>query len=133
MHAHLLFKKVCVCSVQKMLNLDQKRQRVAVSVGHLDMSEFEGNKFLRRTVICKEPGVHNFTPESKRSSMECGHKRSRPPSEFKAQLSAGKIWQICFGIQKVIHADFLPHDVITKAQYCSNLPHNDLCQAIRRK
>jgi hypothetical protein len=33
----------------------------------------------------------------------------------------------------VIHVDFLPHGVTVNAQYCCNLLHNDVHQAIQKK
>jgi hypothetical protein len=59
-----------------MLTLDQKAYFVAVCAEHLHRFELEGNTFL---VTYDGTWMHYFSPESKRSSMECRHKQSPAP------------------------------------------------------
>jgi hypothetical protein len=42
-------------------------------------------------------------------------------------------WQVCFGIERVIHVDFFHHGVAVNAQFYSNVSHNDVHQVIRKK
>jgi hypothetical protein len=54
--------------------------------------------------------------------------------KFKTQLSAGKIVaNVFWDSEGVKHVDFLPHDVTISVQYCSNLLHSDVHQAIQKK
>lgn len=63
------FRKISACWVPRLLNDDQKAARVRIS--QLLRTRFEeGEAFLHKIVTCDETWVHNYTPESKRASME---------------------------------------------------------------
>jgi hypothetical protein len=52
--------------------------------------------------------------------MEWCHKESPPSKNLKTQVTAGKIMTSMFwDIERVVHIDYLQHDVTVNAQYYS--------------
>jgi histone-lysine N-methyltransferase SETMAR len=133
-HEHLRFRKVCARWVPRQLTFDQKWTRMKVSEQLLNRFRAEGDEFLQSIITCDETWLHNFTPETKRSSMEWRHKGSPPPKKSKTQPSAGKsMGTVFWDMNGVIHVDFLENGVTINAQYYCKLLTGAVRKSIRKK
>jgi len=120
---HLEYRKVSARWVPRLLNADQKLNRLEVCQRLLERYQQEGDDFLGRIVTGDESWVHHYTPESKQASMEWRKKGEAPPVKAKTKLSAGKVMISVFGdSQGVLFVDFL-HErrTINAAYYCQLL------------
>jgi hypothetical protein len=84
----------------------------------------DGDNFLDHIVTGHETWVSQFTPESKRQSLEWHHPRSpSKPRMFKQTLSTRKIMATVFWDRKgVLLVEFMPYGTIINAEsYCATL------------
>ena len=107
--------------------------RMGLSLQHLNQYTEEGENFMAQIVTEDESWVHQFQPESKRSSMVWKHSTSPTKKKFKMIPSACKVMLTMFwDIQGVIQQKFQPHsENVNAASYCTTLW--ELRQGIRRK
>ncbi|ROT70225.1 hypothetical protein C7M84_011507, partial [Penaeus vannamei] len=87
-------RKVCAKMVPKLLNDDQKDQRMQVCQDILERLETEPD-FLRRVIIGDESWIFEYDPETKHQSPQC--KSPSSPRPKKARQSKSRV--------KVIHVD----------------------------
>ena len=70
LHESLGMRKLFSKWVPRLLTSDQKQQRVEDSERCLELFKRGKNDFLHRYVTMDETWIHNYTPETKRSSTE---------------------------------------------------------------
>ncbi|GFO49450.1 transposase [Plakobranchus ocellatus] len=85
----------------------------------LERYNAEGEAFLQRILTGDESWVYHYDPESKAQSMECRHKTSPSPREFKivaflsprefkVVASARKVlFTVFWDMERVVHMEFL--------------------------
>ena len=82
LYGSLEMRKLFSKWVPRLLTPDQKQQRVEDSERCLELFKRGKKDFLRRYVTMDETWIHNYTPESKRSSVEwtaAGESRPKRP------------------------------------------------------
>ncbi|GBO11356.1 hypothetical protein AVEN_111355-1 [Araneus ventricosus] len=84
MHQHLKFRKICAQWVPHELTAEQRNNRMALSLSHLQRYHEEEYGFLSHIVTGDEKWCHHFEPESKRQSKQWKHATSPPPKKSKA-------------------------------------------------
>lgn len=95
-HEHLSMRKLLSKWVPRLLNGDQKQQRIDDSERCLELFKRNKKDFLRRYVTMDETWIHHFTPESKRSAAEWAAVGESRPKRPKTQMSAGKVMASVF-------------------------------------
>ncbi|PNF26278.1 hypothetical protein B7P43_G02687, partial [Cryptotermes secundus] len=94
---HLLYHKICVQWVPHQLMEEQKTQRMAVSLGHLQWYHEEEYAFLSHIAAGDKTWCPHFEPQSKRQSQQWKHVNSPPPKKSKAVCtSSGKVMMTFF-------------------------------------
>ena len=88
---HLQYSKVCARWIPRFLTDEHKSTRLQMAQSLLLRYEQEGEVFLDSLMTTDETWVHYFTPESKRSSMQCRHPESPKPKKAKTTFCAGKV------------------------------------------
>ncbi|GBM35561.1 hypothetical protein AVEN_106780-1 [Araneus ventricosus] len=97
MHQHLKFRKICAQCVPHQLTAEQRNNRMAQSLSHLQRYHEEEYGFLSHIVTGDETCCHHFEPESKRQSKQWKHATSPPPKKSKAvHISSGKVMMSFF-------------------------------------
>ncbi|GBM98457.1 hypothetical protein AVEN_185984-1 [Araneus ventricosus] len=91
------------------------------------------NDAFDATFVGDASWCYNYTPESKKTSMQWKHTSSPPPRKSKATATARKVvLSFFFDCRGPLLIDFLPQgSTINSTQYCSAL--TKLRKAIRRK
>lgn len=112
LHVELGMSKLSARWVPRLLNADQKRERVRTSSDNLKLFNKNQVDFLRRFVTVDETWIHHYIPESKRQSQQWKHHGSPPPKKAKSFSSAGKVMATIFWDSKGI----LLIDYLTKGQ-----------------
>ncbi|GBN24450.1 hypothetical protein AVEN_124402-1 [Araneus ventricosus] len=85
-----------------------------------------------RIITRAETWVHNFTPDTKSTSMTLKHPSSSVTKKFKVSGSTGKVMLTVFwDAQGVIWIDFFISGTINASRYCDTL--TKLKSSIRRK
>ena len=122
-HHHLDMKKLSARWVPRLLTIDQKRQRMNLSIQCLQMFQLNPNEFLRRFVTVDETWVHHHTPETKQQSKQWVEAGSSAPKKAKVVPSAGKVMATVFWDAKgIILIDYLEKGkTITGVYYASLL------------
>ena len=118
--------------IPRMLTIDHKIQRKAISSELLQRFETDGEAFLSRIITGDESWVHHFAPETKRQSLEWHHPHSPHKKKFKATPSAGKVMVTVFwDCDGVILVDVMPRgSTINSEAYVKTL--NKLRNRFRR-
>lgn len=93
---HLLYHKICMQWVPHQLTEEEKTQRMAVSLGHLQQYHVEEHVFLSRIATGNETWCHHFEPESKWQSQQWKHVNSAPPKKSKAVHTSSSSVMITF-------------------------------------
>jgi hypothetical protein len=72
----LNFHKVCASLVPKMLTNDHKTKRITALLENVCQYQDEGELFVKSIITGNVAWVYEFTPESKRNSMNWKHPHS---------------------------------------------------------
>ncbi|PNF14668.1 hypothetical protein B7P43_G11440 [Cryptotermes secundus] len=125
----LLYRKICAQWVPHQLTEEQKTQRMAASLGHLQRYHEEECVFLSRAATGNETWFHHFQPERKRQSQQWKHVNSPPPNKSKAgHTSSGKVMMtFFFDCKGPLLVEFLEHGATISAQR-----YEDTLQKLRR-
>ena len=108
-HGRLGFRKVCARWVPHSLTADNKETRLSVCGDLFECYDTKGNDFLHCIVTGDETWLHQFEPESKRSSMQWRHITSPHPRKFRITSSAKKVMATVFWDSSgILLVDFLP-------------------------
>ncbi|PNF24291.1 hypothetical protein B7P43_G13588, partial [Cryptotermes secundus] len=121
-------QEICVRCVPHQLTEEQKTQRIAGSLGHLQQYHEEEYAFLSCIATGDETWWHYFEPNSKRQSQQWKHVNSPPPKKSKAvHTSSGKVMTMTFFDFKCpLLVEFLEHGNTISAQ-----PYEDTLQKLR--
>nr|XP_026498817.1 histone-lysine N-methyltransferase SETMAR-like [Vanessa tameamea] len=96
LHEYLTMRRLCSNWVPRLLTVDQKQERVDFSEQCLTMFKRNKQEFLRRYVTMDDTWIHDFTPESKRSSSEWTATGEPRPTRPKSQHSVRKVMASIF-------------------------------------
>lgn len=108
--------------VPRLLTVDQKRERVKLSVQNLELFEADPEGFAARFITMDETWVHHFEPEYKQQSMQWKHPFSPTPRKARVVPSAGKVMASIFWDAKgVLLMDFLRKGETVTGMYYSSL------------
>lgn len=133
LHEHLHMKKLSARWVPRLLTVDQKRERVRLSLNNLRLFEQNSEEFLRRFITVDETWIHFYTPETKEQSKQWVEAGGSAPKKAKVVLSAGKVMATVFwDAQGVILIDFLQKGKTINGNYYATLLHQ-LHQEIKTK
>ncbi|GBN66295.1 hypothetical protein AVEN_161903-1 [Araneus ventricosus] len=117
MHQHLKFRKICAQWVPHQLTAEQRNNRMALSLSHLQRYHEEEYGFLSHIVTGDETWCHHFEPESKRQSKQWKHATSPPPKKSKAvHTSSGKVMMSFFYHKGPLLVEFLEWGTTINAQ-----------------
>lgn len=89
LHEHLHMKKVSARWVPRLLTMDQKVQRMNISMSSLEIYNRNPSEFLRRYITVDETWFHHYTPETKEQSKQWIEAGTRAPKKAKVVPSAG--------------------------------------------
>lgn len=122
LHEYLSMKKLCARWVPRLLNDEQKKQRVNVSKECLELFRRNPNEFLRRFITVDETWIHHYTPETKEQSKQWTKSGEPAPKKAKMTLSAGKVMATVFwDARGVIYVDYLEKGKTITGTYYANL------------
>ena len=114
--------KVSSRRVPRLLTVDQKRERVKLSIQNLELFEADPEGFAARFITMDETWVHHFEPEYKQQSMQWKHPFSSTPRKARVVPSAGKVMASIFWDAKgVLLMDFLRKGETVTGMYYSSL------------
>ncbi|GFY02837.1 uncharacterized protein TNCV_3507171 [Trichonephila clavipes] len=90
------FKKLCSLWVPRLLTVEHKQKRVAISLHFLILYEEERDAMLSRIIAGDETGESHITPELKQQSLEWRHTSSLVKIKAKKMLPKPKIMATVF-------------------------------------
>ena len=121
--SHILgMNKVSSHWVPRLLTVNQKQERVKLSIENLKLFEFDPEDFTARFITMDETWVHHFEPEYKQQSMQWKHPSSPTPKKAWVVPFAGKVMASIFWDAKgVLLMDFLGKGKTVTGVYYASL------------
>ena len=100
LYTHLCMRKLCARWVPRLLTIDQKCIRVAISKPNLAFFNHNPKEFLRRVVTMNETWIHHYTLESREGSKQWVKPGESALKRPKTQQSAGKVMVSVLGMHR---------------------------------
>lgn len=124
-HQDLNMRRLCARWIPKMLNSEQKEQRVQCCTQFLQRLELEGDDFLERIVTVDETWLNLYTPETKAQSTMWKTPGSPSPKKFKVTPSTKKqMFVVFYDVRGVVLAHAVPPGQTVNAAYYSKVIHS---------
>jgi len=122
LHDILGKRKVAARWVPRLLTVENRSVRVAMSKQLLALYRPDPEKFLQRLVTGDESWVHHYEPESKQQSMQWIGANSPTPKKARTVPSAGKLMGTFFwDSEGIILIDYLPRGQTMNGAYYAGL------------
>lgn len=110
-HKELKCTKLSAIWVPNLFSLEQKQWWVQLLREFIYRFKQEGNSFQNNLLICSKTGLHDFIPESKRTTIEWRLRTSTKPKKAKILFSARKlvVYRMCgifyfFTLPNLLHS-----------------------------
>ena len=118
------FSKISARWVPRLLSVEQKRNRLAISCDCLELFEADPQPFLDKFVTMDDTWVHQYTPELKQQPKQWKRAESSFPKKAKKVLSSNKVTAFVFWNSKsVVLIDYLEKDRTTNSVYFCIFSH----------
>ena len=118
----LEMRKLSARWVPRLLTVDQKHTRRALSRTNLNLFEEDSANFLKRFVTMDETWVHHLTPETKQQSKKWKHPGSPPPKKANTVPSAEKVMvSVFWDADGILLIDYLQKGQTINGTYYASL------------